>query len=184
MKYIHKYEGHYSVTKGGRIFSHKSNKFLKLLNDRNGYLSVSLSKDNKVSRASVHRIVAHAYICNDDNKPCVNHIDGDKKNNQIGNLEWVTYSENSVHAKINGLTPPPPTMSGKYGYEHNRSKEVHQYCAITGRYVRSFGSANTAEKELNYGAGKISCSIKNEGKTRDGFRYSYKKENSFELIKL
>jgi len=99
-------------------------------------------------------------------------------------LEWVTYSENSIHAINNGLTPIPPSWIGKTGYLHNRSKEVHQYDGETLKYIKSFGSANIAEKELKYGGGKISISIKKKTKTIDGFFYSYKMLPHFEIKPL
>lgn len=64
-----------------------------------GYFSYSLNK----KRITTHRLVAKAFIPNLENKPCVNHIDGNKLNNHYTNLEWCTYSENSIHAFENGL---------------------------------------------------------------------------------
>ena len=73
---------------------------------RNGYLSVCLVKDKKKYFKSIHRLVAEAFIDNPENKPAVNHIDGNKENNNISNLEWVTFSENIKHAYVNNLIKP------------------------------------------------------------------------------
>lgn len=62
------------------------------------YLCVSLKKNQKHSMKAVHRLVAEAFIPNPENKPFVNHIDGNKQNNSIDNLEWVTHRENCIHA--------------------------------------------------------------------------------------
>lgn len=70
----------------------------------NGYLYVNLIKDGKDSHNHwIHRLVARTFIPNPDNKPSVNHIDGDKYNNVVDNLEWATYSEQQIHAKLHGL---------------------------------------------------------------------------------
>lgn len=67
---------------------------------------VSLSKNGEVKRFLVHRLVALAFIPNPDKKPQVNHIDGNRKNNNSSNLEWVTRSENMIHAYKTGLQVP------------------------------------------------------------------------------
>ena len=71
-----------------------------------GYCRVSLSVHNKRTSYNIHRLIAEAFIPNPENKPCVNHIDGDKTNNCVENLEWATYEENNRHARENGLWRP------------------------------------------------------------------------------
>ena len=71
--------------------------------DRGGYLTVRLSKKGKDSTIYVHRLLGFAFIPNPDAKPMINHKDGNKLNNCISNLEWVTHSENMAHAYSIGL---------------------------------------------------------------------------------
>jgi len=100
MVFIKGYENKYSVTKDGRVWSHIRNKFLK--HDLRGkYFAVKLGKFGK--KISVHRLVALAFIENPDKKPYINHIDGNKLNNDVNNLEWCTAQENIHHAQMNGL---------------------------------------------------------------------------------
>ncbi len=73
------------------------------LNTKLGYYMCNLYKNNQQTTKYVHRLVAEAFVSNPENKPEVNHIDGDKTNNHFSNLEWVTSSENSFHAVNSGL---------------------------------------------------------------------------------
>jgi len=68
-------------------------------NSANGYVYVMLSSGGTARNKRVHRLVAEAFIPNPDNKPYVNHIDGDKTNNSVDNLEWVTARENVLHSR-------------------------------------------------------------------------------------
>lgn len=67
------------------------------------YYVVITSDDGKQMHKNIHRLVAETFIENPLNKPCVNHIDGNKRNNNVNNLEWVTHSENDIHAFRIGL---------------------------------------------------------------------------------
>ncbi|ALO80891.1 NUMOD4 domain-containing protein [Enterococcus faecalis] len=95
-KDIVEYEGLYQVSNLGNVYSFKTNKYLKPSGDK--YLHVILSKNNRTKTVRIHRLVAEAFIPNQDNKPQVNHIDGDRYNNNVKNLEWLTCKENIVHA--------------------------------------------------------------------------------------
>jgi len=86
----------YSISKNGNVRNDITGRILKDCNHSHGYSVVHLGKNNP---QYVHRLVAKAFICNDLNKPEVNHKDGNKKNNNVSNLEWVTSSENKIHAE-------------------------------------------------------------------------------------
>jgi len=106
MKPVVGYEKYFSVTEDGKIYSHRTNKFLKLHIDNNNNVCFAskIGGRNGVSiRLTVHRCVAQAYIDNPDNKPEVNHKDGNRTNNNVSNLEWATRSENIQHAYNTGL---------------------------------------------------------------------------------
>lgn len=99
-----KLDEHYHVSNFGRTKSFYNGK-AKILKPNliSSYLSVALYKDGKSKWFRVHQLVASTFIPNPDNKPQVNHIDGCKFNNFVGNLEWCTQSENQQHAVDTGL---------------------------------------------------------------------------------
>ena len=101
------YEGLYWINNSGDVltFNWKNTgkrAILKPATDQ-GYKKVGLQKDGKLKTHRVHRLVAAVYIPNPDNKPMINHIDGNKANNNVSNLEWCTAKENTKHAIDNGL---------------------------------------------------------------------------------
>lgn len=109
---VNGYEGLYEVSNLGRVRSLKrattSGVVLKQT-VKHGYMHVCLSKEGKPSTKSVHRLVAEAFIANPMDKPVVNHLDGDKTNNAVSNLEWATYSENELHSyMVLGKKPSRP----------------------------------------------------------------------------
>lgn len=103
MQPIKDYEGKYYVTSQGDVVNAKGNTLAYTVNKKTGYKTVSLWKNNKGSSKTIHRLVALTYLPNPNNLPEVNHIDGNKLNNQVNNLEWVTRSENMIHAYATGL---------------------------------------------------------------------------------
>jgi hypothetical protein len=103
------------VGKGGSLYPLKGI-IMKQKSDRYGYMTIGLRDNKKRKDFLVHRLVANAFIENIDNKRSVNHIDGNKKNNNLSNLEWVTDKENSIHAYKTGL------LKLKYGEDSKKSK--------------------------------------------------------------
>ncbi len=110
------YEGYYQVSNYGKVISlyrvikEKTGKtqalkgrILKLRINPGGYYYVGLGKNGSKATFAIHQLVAQAFISNPNNKKTVNHIDGNKLNNSVTNLEWSTYSENLEHAYKTGL---------------------------------------------------------------------------------
>lgn len=111
-KDINGYEGLYQISDSGDVKSiyHQGQdgrivqeRLLKPCPVGKGYLSVCLRKNGKTKREYIHRLVGENFVDNPDKFPVINHIDGDKHNNQFSNLEWVTYSDNNQHAYNTGL---------------------------------------------------------------------------------
>ena len=109
------YEGDYQVSNLSRIKSFKKNRITILRPAFNGhYFFIYLHKNGKAKMHYIHVLVAKAFIPNPEGKPFVNHIDCNKLNNNVSNLEWVTHAENMKHAVAMGLS--------KRGCENGNSK--------------------------------------------------------------
>jgi hypothetical protein len=118
-KDIEEYEGLYQVSNLGKVKSLKrivysnkrsslliNEKLLKQNIHKSGYYNVSLSKNNTKKNLMVHRLVCMSFLLNKKNKSQVNHKNGIKTDNRLENLEWVTASENRIHAYKIGLCKP------------------------------------------------------------------------------
>lgn len=146
-KSIPGYEGYYEASNLGRIRSVERkiphpmlltgqtihSKILKLNKDADGYFVLSIQKEGKTLFTFAHRLVAMAFIPNPDNKPCVNHKDGNKQNNHVENLEWCTVLENNRHAHRTGLHP------GTNAFSNPRCVKIR--CIQTGKTFISMGEA-------------------------------------------
>lgn len=126
----------YFVSNIGRVKSYKQDplcgRYLKQKRTMFGYVAVSLfSQSRKSTLRFVHRIVAEAFIERDKNRDFVNHIDCNKLNNCITNLEWVTAKENAEHAKIHGKYLP---TTGKNHWTH-REKHRRKLGELNGRAI-------------------------------------------------
>lgn len=101
-------ETNYIITIDGRVFNIKTEKELKKFNRVNQYeaVNIQLGKRGIYKTKTIHRLIGLGFIPNPENKPTINHKDGNKKNYDISNLEWATYSENNTHAYKTGLKSP------------------------------------------------------------------------------
>jgi hypothetical protein len=171
---IKSYEGIYLVSNLGRIKSisrkiwNGKGYFIskeKILNGTitdKGYISVELCGKHNMA----HRLVASAFIENIYNKPQVNHIDGNKKNNNIMNLEWCTNSENQIHAYKNGLNT--------HSLESGRKKRmVAKLDLATGEVLEKFNSISEARKSINVKRDNISSVCKGFRKSCGGYGWKY-----------
>lgn len=149
MRSIAGYNGKYLVSEDGKIYSVRrkgcNGRYLKSRPNSSGYLRVDLRKGKNKKTVFVHRIVAETFIPNPENKRCINHIDGNKSNNSVSNLEWCSHSENMKHAVKNHLNKFPCLK----GEEHPNSK-LTQTEVNTIRSLRETGaSAYKIAKKYN-----------------------------------
>lgn len=125
-RYIDGFDKRYAVSNFGRVASlsrkvsnhtgliNKPIRLLKPHKDKKGYIRTYLDKgDGRTRYIAIHRLVAIAFIPNTENKPQVNHKDGNKENNNVWNLEWATNRENQIHAVKMGLNDHSRYKAGK-----------------------------------------------------------------------
>ena len=155
-KDIPDFEGCYTVNEDGQIKSvprciiHKNGKqvwlngcILKPAKYRNGYMFVLLCKGGKRVQRMVHRIVMEAFCGKSQLE--VNHKDGNKANNALSNLEYVTHSENQLHSYRVLKRKPTTPYKGKQGFDHNKSKPIIVENVLTGD-LYYFGSYRVAQE--------------------------------------
>lgn len=168
MKPVRGFEGRYSVTNKGEIFSHVSGRFLRLKPHDAGYYAISLTDGNGgVFDKLVHRIVCEAF-----NGPApygkefVNHIDGNKRNNDACNLEWCSREENMRHAISTGLMAAQPIAVSKANCR--RAKPV--VGIMSDGTVLRFPSITAARKA---GFAKVSDCLLGNRKTSGGATWRF-----------
>jgi len=170
LKDIIGYEGLYQASSLGKIKSlicrYSNVEYLKEGTTKCNYKSVTLCKDNKHTSKNVHRLIAEAFF--GKSKLDVNHKDGDKTNNKIENLEFVTKSENIKHAIKKGLFKP---NFNKIAIE--TKKKVMQINPFTNEIVNTFVSSHEASRQTGFNRGNISSTCRGNGKLVNGYNWKY-----------
>ena len=150
------YEGFYEISDNGEIKSLIKNRLLKPCIHKKGYLVVTLTKGNAHKNYYVHRLVAAAFLDNDDSLKEVNHIDGNKKNNNVCNLEWCDDYSNRKHAYETGL---------RKMCEQTKVK----MCLPSGEIIQEFESISEASKKTGINIGNISSCCNGKRNSAGGY---------------
>lgn len=117
---------HLLISRTGQIWTKTYNRLLKPYKTNRGYLNIGLNRDKVVKTFGVHRLVAEAFIPNPDNLPAVDHIDGNKLNNNVENLQWISYSDNIRKACQGKDRRPKPVICIETGKVYKTIKEANR----------------------------------------------------------
>jgi hypothetical protein len=192
-KDISGYEGYYQISNLGNVRSidrfdgvhDRQGTIIKPNLKPNGYLQVGLRKHNTRKWFGVHRLVAIHFIENPDNKPQVNHIDGNKLNNTVENLEWVTGKENQRHAARLGLRDNMPkgknhSNYGKFGENSRSAKPVIRLDPKTGE--TKLYKAKVLAKNEGFDVTSISKCCHGKLKTHKGYEWYFAKDFDKDIV--
>lgn len=140
----------------------------------NGYYRITLAVEGKRKQAYIHRLIATHFIDNPNNLPQVNHKDGNKLNNSMDNLEWVTVQENTIHAYKNGLINHIAGENhpnyGKFGSKSGKAKKVKSTNIITGE-EKTYGALIETVKD-GFLQSEVSRSC-NHGSIHKGHKFEF-----------
>lgn len=189
-KQISGFEGLYEVSNLGRVKSLertiiRPGNYHKVVHetilrpwDCKGYEQIWLCNENGRIHKSIHVLVATAFIPNPQQKKCVDHIDGNRKNNRVDNLRWCSYKENSnfelvrkhISESIAGEKHP---FWGKKGVDCHNSIPICQFTK-SGVFIRSFDAIMDAYRETGISFSNISAACRGDRLTAGGFVWKYK----------
>jgi len=189
----------YSVSNFGEVRNDKKNTYMGYSFDAKGYYRVALSKNNKRYAKRVHRLVAQAFLPNPENKEQVNHLDGNKLNNNVCNLEWCTNQENQDHYWSfldDGTRRNKISQGVKNAYKNNPklakdkrdafyrnidkilagAKEKMSVSIVRLEDGKIYSSISDAERELGISNSNIVAVCKGRKSTAGGYHWGYYKE--------
>lgn len=157
-KDLKNFEGFYTIDEYGNVYSIKSNTYIKHKIDRDGYELVHLCKNGKNYFKHIHRLLAETFIPNENNYNSVDHIDNNKRNNSLNNLQWITLSENVAKANRNR----------DYSNWYKKIKAIDE-----NENIKIFNSIKEASQELNIPQSYISCVLTKRQKTAKNYKFEY-----------
>ena len=166
----------YEVSTEGQVRNITTGHILKPRDNGRGYLEVGLHINKKRTHKYIHRLVAEAFIPNPNNKPEVNHIDEDKTNNSVNNLEWLTHKENNNYGTKN------ERMKNNSSWRKNRAELLQKLRESNSKPIiviyrdntyEEFPSATVAAKELGLWQQHIVDVLKGRAKTTGGLKFEY-----------
>lgn len=152
----------YIISSSGEIYSLKNGGFHRMATNINigGYKRVGLCKNGKQKYFLVHRLVAETFINNPECKPCINHKDENKLNNNVENLEWCTVSENNRYgSRLNRIA------------ESNKKKILQ--LDLDGQIIKKWNSQTDASRDLKLEKKNINACLKNKRRVCGGYQWRY-----------
>ena len=188
---IKDYDGRYKIGDKGTVIGVSRSKderykhkqwILKQYEDKNSYMYVTLQKDKKRKTIKVHRLVAEHFIENENNYPCVNHIDSNRKNNDVSNLEWVTHKQNMEHAvknhrfdnmaKLNSKRMKGNKLNGYIYANEITKKKIGQYDK-NDNLIKIYESISEASRQTGINIMSISCCANKKRKSGGGYLWHF-----------
>lgn len=169
----------YYATDTGDIYSRQDRwkriRKLKPAKSPAGYLRVLLHKDGKRFNKFVHRLVAETFIPNPENKPFINHLNGNKEDNRIQNLSWCSTSENVKHSYDVLHRKHSQPMLGRFGKDNKKSHIVLQL--QDNKVINYFYGIGEANRKTGIQFKNISAVCRGKRKSAGGFQWKYKEES-------
>lgn len=172
MKLGNLFDGLYTITNTGKLFSHRTNKWLIPATDKYGYLYYVVSIKGDRFTIKPHRAVAQCFIPNPEEKPTVDHINGDRKDNRVENLRWATWKEQQE----NETTMKRATMAREktdysaMGARRNYGRVPVKAISTEGKET-IFPTIKMASETLGLQMSKISLCINGKRKTTGGYKF-------------
>lgn len=165
------YDKLYLISPNGEVYSLITDRIMTPHTSNNGYLRIGLTNaQGSQTKYSIHRLVYSAYGEEElDPKKAINHKDGNKSNNSIGNLEQITFSENNQHALDTGLRRPP----GR--------RPVIQL-TLNDEYVAEYESISAAARAVNGSSGTLTGVLKGRTYCHKGYKWKYKEEEAEKAV--